>query len=396
MKKLLVLLFLYANFSSAQSIYQKDFEEFWSDINKHYAYLKKQDIDWQKVKTLYEPKAASVYSRDEFISFLESMINELYNGHSSLNTNLQSSNRLTPTGSDIYVEKKDSKYWITDIRRNSRAAQSGLKVGMQIVSFNDKPVEEGLQKLLPKFTTNYNDAMIKYAIDMLFSGTHNTPRKITVLENGTPKDYFPDSFKAEESEKLIEYKKASPTVGYIKINNSLGDNNSIPEFDNAVDRLMDTQTLIIDLTETPSGGNSTVARAIMSRFISKTLPYQQHEYDEQFGIKRSWVEYVVPRKDRYKGKVLVMVGHWTGSMGEGIAIGFDATKSATVIGTKMSGLLGAIDGFRLSETNIGFQFPTERLYHINGTPREDYIPAIATKSSQETLEKIQKLTKVSL
>jgi len=156
--------------------------------------------------------------------------------------------------------------------------------------------------------------------------------------------------------------------------------------------LISNKNLILDLTETPSGGNSTVARAIMGRFVNKVLPYQIHEFDEKdYDTKRHWVEYVSPRKKIYKGNVYILVGHWTGSMGEGIAIGFDALDRATVIGTPMAGLLGAISNFRLTETKIGFQFPTERLYHINGIPREDFIPKILCKNIEETLEKAKEV-----
>jgi carboxyl-terminal processing protease len=55
------------------------------------------------------------------------------------------------------------------------------------------------------------------------------------------------------------------------------------------------KNLIIDLTETPSGGNTTVARAIMGRFTDKQLPYQTHEFDEKaYDTKRHWTEYVSP------------------------------------------------------------------------------------------------------
>ena len=86
-----------------------------------------------------------------------------------------------------------------------------------------------------------------------------------------------------------------------------------------------------------------------------------------------------------------MVGHWTGSMGEGIAIGFDAMERAKIIGTKMAGLLGAISNFQMSETKIGFQFSTERLYHINGTSREDFIPKTLTRNIEETMQKAREI-----
>ncbi|HVO73810.1 MAG TPA: hypothetical protein VMT35_07290, partial [Ignavibacteriaceae bacterium] len=72
-------------------------------------------------------------------------------------------------------------------------------------------------------------------------------------------------------------------------------------------------------------------------------------------------------------QVIVLVNHWTGSMGEGIAIGFDALGK-TVAGTKMAGLNGAINRFQTSKLEIPFSLPTEQLYHINGNPRENFIP----------------------
>jgi carboxyl-terminal processing protease len=53
----------------------------------------------------------------------------------------------------------------------------------------------------------------------------------------------------------------------------------------------------------------------------------------------------------------------------------------------MAGLLGAISNFKLTETKIGFQFPTERLYHIDGDPRENFVPGILTQNIEETFQK---------
>lgn len=393
MKKLLIAFIFLSNSAIGQTKYQKDFEEFWSDINSNYAYLKQQHIDWPKVKEIYTPVAAGIKNDEEFIRLLENMLNELHNGHSSLNINLSSSNRLTPTGSDFFVERINNAYTITDIRNHFGADKCGLKTGMQVIKFNDRDIDTQLEKFLPKYTKNYSKKMYGYAMEMLFAGTHDTPRKVTVLENGIEKNYYPDNFKTENSSKPIEFRKISKDVGYIKINNSLGNTDAISAFDKALDSLMTTKKLIIDLTETPSGGNTTVARAIMGRFSTIRLPYQQHETDEdEFETGRVWVEYVIPRKTTYKGKIFVMVGHWTGSMGEGMAIGFDAMPKTTIVGTKMSGLIGAINGFQLAETKISYQIPTERLYHINQTPREDFLPKVLTSNSKKTIEQIEKLT----
>ncbi len=393
MKHYLVFLYcILANCFYAQSKYQKDFQEFWEDVNNNYAYLKEQQINWEQVKQIYEAKAAMIKSDDAFIAFLEELLNELYNGHSTLNTNLKSSNRIVPSGQDLYVEKIKEEYVITDIKKNSGAEKSGLKIGQRIVKFNGAAVEPQLAKFLPKYTNNYLPAMYQYALDMLFAGTHDVKRKIEVMEGSRKITCYPDSVSSRYSVALLEAKVLNEQTAYIKINNCLYNNRLIAVFDSLLDQYMQYKNLVIDLSETPAGGNTTVARAIMGRFISSNMPYQQHVIDEdQYQTKRVWMEYVVPRKEMFKGNVYVVVGHWTGSMGEGIAIGFSALKRATIVGTEMAKLLGAIENFKLTETHIGYQIPTEKLYHINGTPREQFKPDILTKNSIETWEFIRKL-----
>ncbi|MDO5522853.1 MAG: S41 family peptidase [Bacteroidia bacterium] len=389
-KTIFLILFFSGNSIFAQTKYQNDFIEFWTYINNHYAYLDQQKIDWNKVREIYEPKAQKISSNEEFIQLLESVLNELHNGHASLNTNLNTSNRLIPSGSDLYIEKSGNKFYITDLRKGFGGELSGLKIGMEVKYFNGKPIEEQLENFLPKFTDKPNQKMYQYALDMLFAGTHDKKREVTVIENGKEKSYFPVTYKNRDE--LLYSKVLSSKTAYIKINNSLGNNNLIAEFDKTLDSLFQFKNLIIDLTETPGGGNSTVARAIMGRFTNKLLPYQIHEFDEkQYQTKRYWLEYITPRKDIYSGNVYILVGRWTGSMGEGIAIGFDGMKRAKISGTKMAGLMGAVSNFQLTETKIGFQIPTERLYHINGIPRENFVPEMLTRNIEETIQKAKEI-----
>jgi carboxyl-terminal processing protease len=389
---LTVLTVLIASMSFGQTKYENDFNEFWNDVNNNYAYFSQQQINWTRVKEIYQPQVKQIKTDIEFIKFMETVLNEFHNGHISLNTNLNSSNRIIPSDQDMFVQKQNDEYYIVDLRKGFGAEISGLKIGDAILFFNGKPVAEQVDKFLPKYTTQYTDEMYQYAINMLFAGTHNIKRQITVRRNGNLLAFNPDSLKLIGNKNLIEAKILNYTTAYVKINDALGNYNTIEEFDKSIDSILQYRNLVIDLTQTPSGGNSTVARCIMGRFVNKTLPYQQHEFDEnQFDTKRKWVEYVTPRRAQFKGKVFVLVGHWTGSMAEGIAIGFDGLKRAKIIGTEMAGLLGAINGFMMSETKIGFQIPTERLYHINGTPREKYKPKILTQNIEETLKKMYEI-----
>lgn len=380
------------NLTFGQTKFEKDFNEFWNDINNNYAYFDQQKINWEKVKEIYQPQVKEIANNTDFIRFLEKVVNEFHNGHISLNTNLNSSNKIIPSGQDMFVQKLNDKFFVTDLRKGFGADKSGINIGDEILLFNDKSITEQIGQFLPKYTTQHTNEMYQYATNMLFAGTHNAKRQITIYRNGKQTIFYPDSLKIEKSRNEIETKVLNNTTAYIKINDALGNLKTIKEFDKSVDSFLQYRNLVIDLTETPSGGNTTVARSLMGRFINKTMPYQQHEFDEkEFQTKRYWVEYVTPRKIQFKGRVFVLVGHWTGSMGEGIAIGFDGLKRAKIIGTEMAGLLGAINGFMMSETKIGFQIPTERLYHINGTPREKYKPTTLTKNIEETFEKMNEI-----
>jgi C-terminal processing protease CtpA/Prc len=377
----------------AQTKYQKDFAEFWQQVNDHYAYLRQQQIDWPKVRAIYQPLADQATSDRDFVRLLEATLHELHNGHSSLGINLPSSSRLVPSGLDVRVETSSGRYFVADLRPGHPAERCGLQIGLEITAFNGQPVGDLLGRFLPRHATNHSPAMVQYALDVLFAGTHDQPRQLTALVGGAPRNFWPDSVgPAPAPSGLLEHRWLNRTTAYVKVHNSLGNHELIAEMDWALDQSLAAKTLTIDLTETPSGGNTTVARALMGRLVAKPGPYQRHEFDElAHSTRRHWVEYVYPRGATFRGKVYVLVGRWTGSMGEGLAIGLDALGRATVVGTPMAGLLGAISGFRLPETGIGFQLPTERLYHVDGTPREQYRPKVLTKNVAETLDFLQKI-----
>ncbi|OJJ20421.1 peptidase [marine bacterium AO1-C] len=385
------LLLLQTIVLNAQNIYEKDFLSFWNNFKNSYAYFDTQAIDWQKVKEIYQPQAAKITNQADFIRFLEKVTHELHNGHVFLYTNLPSSNRIIPSGQDMYVQRMaPNQFKIIDIKPDSRAEKTGLQAGFVVTQFNGKAIEPQLKQFLPKSAKKLTPEMYAYATNMLFAGVHNQPRSITIKQGNGKKTYYPDQGR------LLTYQKLKGNVGYIKIKNSLGNYDVIKEFDQALDALMNTKSLILDLTNTPGGGNTTVARALMGRFINKEMPYQKHEYPINVtqNVQRSWWELVSPRKKTYSQKLIVAVGRWTGSMGEGIAIGFDGLKRATIVGTPMAKLIGEVHSYKLPQTGIGYQIPDIKLKHINGTPREKYQPKVLTKNHQETIQKVKALAGV--
>ncbi|HET9278036.1 MAG TPA: S41 family peptidase, partial [Flavitalea sp.] len=310
-----------------------DFLKFWTDINENYAYFNKKHTNWDKVKTIYLPRAENARNKNELITVLENALEELYDNHFSLNNNLPSSTRLVPTGLDIWAEWIQGKPIITEVRKNFSADKSGIKAGMEIISLNGAAIEQAVNNRIGKCITDIDTEVKNYALRQLLAGTYLTQRVIVVKEHGKTVTINLDKSNGNLTDthkynSLLDFKIINDNIGYIKFNNSLGQTDVIQLFDSALNQLKNTQALILDLRETPSGGNTMVARGIMSRFVTKEMPYQKHvepnNEGKKFGIKRSWLEFVSPRGPfTYDGQVVVLVNHWTGSMGEGIAIGFD-------------------------------------------------------------------------
>lgn len=378
-----ILLFVFAPITLlAQPVttqqFKEDFDYFWNTIKTDYCYWDKKQTDWDKAKSIYSAGVDTITTKYSFVMLLESMFHELYDHHASLSTNTNESSKLVPSNSDVWAEYINNKPIITEVRLNSGADKAGIRSGMQVLMINNKPVEEATQPFIAKSLIKASKEANDYALRVALAGIHSQKRILTLSGKQGVKEYHPDDFNKIRYPSGIETKTIDD-IGYIRINNSLGDNALIAMFDSTIDRMLQTKALILDLRETPSGGNTTVARAIMGRFIKKESFYQKHELtaeEREYGVKRTWMEIVSPRKTPYTKPLVLLVNHWTGSVGEGITIGFDALKRATIIGTPMAGLNGAIYSYQMPNTRIGFSFPVEKLFHVNGTPREVFKPTI--------------------
>jgi hypothetical protein len=72
-----------------------------------------------------------------------------------------------------------------------------------------------------------------------------------------------------------------------------------------------------------------------------------------------------------------------GSMDEGIAIGLES-MGAVVEGTRMAGLLGAVYDECLPNSDLVVKLPVERLYAVDGTPREEFDPHCQPRRTEQS------------
>jgi carboxyl-terminal processing protease len=378
-----------------QNKYQKDFDYFCELIEKQYAYFDLKQTDWKKVKELYNNRLQTIKKDWEFTYTIELMKHELYDPHLSLNRNVEFSFRLIPNDTDAYIKVKNGNYYIADIRENYSIEDFNLKIGDQLVKVNGQDIEDVIKWNLPASIENPGEEVKEYFANLIFAGRHNKPREFqTLRDKKTIEVQLPKATAKKNSNLLLESEILSGNIGYVKINNSLGNYDLIRKFPKEVDDLANTEALIIDLRETHSGGNTVVAKAIMGKFITKEMPYQVHErvgLERELGIKRKYIEILSPLENPYRKPVYILVSRWTGSVGEAIAQGFSNIDTATVVGTTMAQLLGAITCYTLPDSGLRVCFPFEKLYNVDGTPREDFKPDVSTISYKQTFQKTLEL-----
>ena len=375
------LLLLITGIASAEetsaSVYAQDFEFFWQTVAGNYAYFDQKQTDWDKAKTTYTDEVAKVRNDGEFITLLEKAIDEFYDPHLHLNTNTETSPPLIPSGTDLWASWDNGDVFLTQVRPGSAAAKAGLKAGQRVLAINAVAIGDAISKRVGRHLRAPDPVAMSWAATAVLAGQRQQPRELSISAKGITNNVSVPAVKMDATKNPLQFKRIED-LAYIRIENSLGNTELIAHFDSTLSLLRDSKGLILDLRNTPSGGNTTIARAILSRFVDHDMPYQKHVLpmeEKDSGIKRSWLELVSPRGTFvYRAPVVVLVDHWTGSMGEGIAIGLNAINNAPLIGTEMAKLLGATEHYTLPNTKIGFNLPTEKLLHVNDTPREQIIP----------------------
>src|SRR4029453_1590819 len=209
---------------------------------------------------------------------------------------------------------------------------------------NGLPVEIAVSNRLGLSLKKVTEAARSWALRALLAGTRDTKRVIVAKAGNGLETTFRLDLPAHRTvdnhpgDPQVEWKILEGEFGYIKIND-LGSDDTVARFDDALEQVKTTRGLIIDLRATQSGGNTSVAEPIMGRLIKHRMPYQKgapvrgDEWTREVSPRGSWT---------YTAPLIVLVVRWTASMGEGIAIGLDGMRRATVIGTRMAGLNGAV------------------------------------------------------
>lgn len=359
-----------------------EFNAFITDFEKNYIYLNdKRDI-CDCIKKQYPKKVEMVTNVVEHIRVYEILLTELYDSHIHLNTNTSESYRLN---APIYIINKNGKAYIKNVWQTQ--LNSPLEkniIGAEIMTINDKKFQDAIDDF-PTICHNKQDEKVReWVANKVIAGKRNEKRILTLkLKSGEAYVLDMDQLSLRnEKDALTASVIPSHNIGLIRINNTLGDSRLVDEFEQALSTMTATKAVIIDLRNTVDGGNTGVAEPIMGMFVDKKQSYQLYE-----NSKKKYLGYLQPYKNFYKNKVYLLVNRWTGSMGEGFAIGLEA-NGAIVIGTEMERLAGGMKTISFKQHNYGFNVSFEKIFNVQGEPRELFIPKDYVNQTQTNKDEI--------
>ncbi len=374
-----------------QNNIREDFDSMLQNIANNYVYLDEKKVDFDCFKEKYGKAIAKIKNEEEGVLFFEYLLDEFYDNHLTLTTNRNSSYRLF---APIYVRYIDDKPIIVNVWQTQLSNLEQDLVGAEILEFNGADFAKKISAFPTQCHNKEHSEIKEWIANKVLAGRYTEPRKLRLkLKSGTEIILDLDSLKFHENKALLS-SKIQDNIGIIRIHNSLGIDDLVSAFDTELAKLMNTKGLILDLRNTIFGGDSYEARGIMSRFISEPKPYQKHalmaKSNNNPNVERSWIEYVSPRLETYKQPVVILVGRWTGSMGEGLAIGFEGMQRGQVVGTEMRRLAGEVYDYGFTHRRYAYKLSTTKLIHVNGTPREQYVPTHYVKQTSNTSDEFLK------
>lgn len=360
--------------------YQADIAWLVGQIGAHYAYLPDRHVDLTRLGAIYGAAAATSVDKPAFLGVLEALLNELHDHHITLNTNNDHSPQLVPTGADIWVVRLDGRARVEQVRPGSLAEAGGVRAGDELVSIGGRTVADFLSSCRSPVLTALDPEADDFALRTALAGNHVDPRVFRIRRaDGVALALSLPPCRQPATDGLLTIANLAPGFAAIRIENSLGETGLVAAFDKALEAQRQARGLILDLRNTPSGGDTGIAEPMIGRFIKGKQGYQRvfDPAPSKTFPKNSWVKQVDGRGPfTFTGPLVVLCSRWTGSMGEGMTVGLDGMKRAKAVGTRMASLCGGTDGFKLPNSGLTAHLPTECLYHIDGTPRERWAPPV--------------------
>jgi carboxyl-terminal processing protease len=320
------------------------FDDAWETIEDRYYDPKFHGIDWQAKRAQFRPAAARAASTHEFYEVLRQMIASLRDAHTRVYSPDEKfdwwSPRFVTVG--LMTREVEGVPTVIYVESGSPASQTDIRQGDVIVSVDDIPVAEFVNRRLQASGLSHDAEARFRTIGSLFDGQAGTTVKVGWSgRNGKHKSavlqrYWTQrllGFTNERKEKIaiLRLDAFTQTV-------ALDFSKSLPEV------LDGAEGIILDLRFN-GGGDAEAMADVASLFLEdginlgKFADRSGASFELQTFSKRLWR---IPRMSSIKLPLVVLTSESTSSAAEILVAALQAKQRARVIGTATCGCVLAI------------------------------------------------------
>ncbi len=339
---------IFQNIPMIGNNYEKSFTKLWQAMEDAYPYFELKGVNWKQTYETYHPMVLEVANDQEFYQVIAHMLGDLEDAHS-----------------DVVSPYMDKRLYASVINLGDlaiidqigySAEMAGLRPGMVVRKVAGKPIEELVSEIdisLNEASTPWAKKIRAYNQLLAVPEDENEKLIVTVMDkNGKEMEVdiqqlsapsgWVSTFNIQKTQS-VSWKKINEDVGYIRIDRLWNNNDDVVnEFDMALNKLMETQGIILDLRQN-GGGDSRIAEKIAGRFLDQTFTYGHDEFQKRlykFAWRKSVNYSVKPRGDIYQGKLVVLTDYPVMSSAEWLVGALIDSGRAISIGRVTGGSTG--------------------------------------------------------
>lgn len=352
---------------------QENFKQLWRAMQAQYPYFAEKGVDWDAVYMRYLPQVQAAQSNAEYHALVAEMLTELGDAHTGVIEPVPNAARHY-FGTGLLLE--DS---VAADRLGQTALAGGLKRGAQILAVGGLPVDAALDAIPVILRNGSTSRQSRYWAAFHILSTSGETLEITFRNPGEsgqtvilrwPQNPPASSAAAsQDADSLTTGERLASGFGLLRVpsfSNSSG-HNLVKEFDVALDELLDTPGLILDLRGN-GGGDSRIADAIAGRFFKGAFCYGEDRFRlrlPQLAWRLNWDYCVRPRGQVYSAPLVLLIDTGNMSTAEQFIVALTSSGRADTVGRFTGGASGNPVTFRLSAGGLA-RFSTAAFYTRNG------------------------------
>ena len=123
---------------------------------------------------------------------------------------------------------------IVDVRDDSPAKAAGMRPGMQVLAIDGEPIGEAVAALEPKFLSAPDPAAREWALQLALAGHRDRDVVLLSIVEGSGTRELSFAPVGSAPRETLLSRKLLGDVGYIRFNNSLGEDALVSAFDEAL------------------------------------------------------------------------------------------------------------------------------------------------------------------